>query len=82
MTESIRQNVYDIVVDLFNVPADEVGPDSSPATISQWDSLQHLNLVLAVEQVFGIQLSPEDIEKMTSVGKVIQIVEQKGRRTG
>jgi acyl carrier protein len=43
--------------------------------------MQHLNLVLAVEEQFNIQLSPEEIEQMRSVGQIAQIVEQKLQTT-
>jgi len=77
MTESVRNQIRDIVADLFLVPAEEIGPVSSPDTIERWDSMQHLNLVLALEQAFGIQLSPEDIQEMTTVGRVMELVEEK-----
>ena len=80
MTESAFDQIKDIVSDLFLVPVEEIGPDSSPDTIERWDSMQHLNLVLALEQAFDIQLSPEDIERMTTVGRIAQLIE--GRLPG
>ena len=49
---------------------------SSPETIENWDSMQHLNLVLAIEEKFGLQLEPEDIEQMKSIGAVAAMVEK------
>ena len=77
MTESVLEQVKYIVSDLFLVPEEEVGPESSPDTIEKWDSMQHLNLVLAVEQTFGIQLSTEEIERMNSVGLIVELIEEK-----
>jgi len=57
--------------------ADIITAASSPETIETWDSIQHLNLVLALEEKFGLQLSPEEIEQMKSVGEVIKLVEGK-----
>jgi acyl carrier protein len=39
--------------------------------------MQHLNLVLALEEKFGLQLDPEEIEQMKSVGAVAALVEKK-----
>ena len=50
---------------------------SSPETIPTWDSLQHLNLVLALEQEFRIQFTPEEIELILSVEKAATILEEK-----
>lgn len=67
--------------DIFGVPGDKVTPSSTPETIETWDSIQHLNLVLALEEKFGVQLSPEEIEQMKSIGDVIKVVEGKLQAT-
>jgi acyl carrier protein len=56
---------------------EQVQPESSPDTIPNWDSLQHLNLVLAVEQEFNVQFSPEEIEQLLSVELVAALLEEK-----
>jgi acyl carrier protein len=63
--------------DIFGVSADKITAASTPETIETWDSIQHLNLVLALEEKFGLQLSPEEIEQMKSIGDVIKLVEGK-----
>jgi len=50
---------------------------SSPDTIDTWDSIQHLNFVLALEEKFGLQLSPEEMEQMRSVGEAAQLIQGK-----
>lgn len=45
--------------DMFAVPEERIGADSSPETIEAWDWMQHLNLILALEERFGLQLLPE-----------------------
>lgn len=66
-----------IVADIFEVPLDQVLPQSSPDTIETWDSIHHLNLVLALEQEFGIQFSPEEIEQLLSVELIVALVAEK-----
>jgi acyl carrier protein len=63
--------------DLFGVPEEHISAASSPDTIEAWDSIQHLNLVLALEEKFGLQLSPEEMEQMKSIGDVTKLVEGK-----
>jgi acyl carrier protein len=74
---STFKQVQAIASDIFGVPAGKITADSSPETIENWDSMQHLNLVLALEEKFGLQLDPEDIEQMKSVGAVAALVEKK-----
>jgi acyl carrier protein len=66
-----------MAADLFGVAEDSLMPDSSPETVEGWDSLQHLNLALAVEERFGFQLSPEEMDRMRTIGRVAEIVERR-----
>lgn len=66
-----------IVADIFEVPLEKVTPQSSPDTIETWDSIHHLNLVLALEQEFGVQFSPEEIEQLLSVELIVALVAEK-----
>lgn len=74
---STLEQVQAIASDIFGVPSAKITTDSSPETIETWDSMQHLNLVLAIEEKFGLQLSPEEIEEMKSVGAVAALIEKK-----
>ena len=76
MTAGTFEQVRSIASDVFGTPADKITAESSPETIETWDSMQHLNLVLAVEEKFGVQLEPEDIEQMKNIGAVAALVEK------
>ncbi|MBV9742786.1 MAG: acyl carrier protein [Acidobacteriia bacterium] len=74
---SILERTRILVSEVLQVPLQEVGPESSPDTIETWDSLQHLNLVLALEQEFGIQFTPEEMEELLSVQLIADLVLEK-----
>jgi acyl carrier protein len=74
LTANTFEQVRAVAGDIFGLPPDRITAESSPETIENWDSMQHLNLVLAVEEKFGVQLEPEDIEQMKSIGAVAAIV--------
>ena len=76
MAENIEQRVVRVAADLFNLAPEEIGLNSSPQQIEVWDSMQHLNLVLALEQEFEIQFGPEQIERMKSIGEIVRFVEE------
>jgi acyl carrier protein len=76
LTASTFEQVRNIASDIFGIPADRITAQSSPETIENWDSMQHLNLVLAIEEKFGVQLDPEDIEQMKNIGAVAALVEK------
>jgi len=73
MLERVRR----LVADVFQLPVDEIRADSSPDSIEAWDSLHHLDLVLALEQEFGIQFTPEEIEQLLSVELIVALLAEK-----
>jgi acyl carrier protein len=77
MNPAIFNRVQGVVADLFSIPIAQVALETSSDTIKSWDSLQHLNLMLALEQEFGVQFSPEEIETLTSVQSIIQLLNLK-----
>ena len=76
MTASTLEQVRNVASDILGIPADKITAESSPETIENWDSMQHLNLVLAIEEKFGVQLEPEDIEQMKNIGAIAALVER------
>ena len=73
MLEQVRR----IVADVFQVPVETVQAQSSPDTIESWDSLHHLEMVLALEQEFGTQFTPEEIEQLLSVELIAGLLAEK-----
>ena len=77
MSPIVFQRVQRIAADVFSVPIAKINAESSADTIETWDLLQHLNFVLAVEQEFGVQFTPEEIEKLISVNTVVETLATK-----
>ena len=67
--------VYQIVSDVMGIPIEMINDEASPDSISSWDSMAHLNLILAIETEFNISLSPEEGLEMMSV-KLIRLTLQ------
>jgi acyl carrier protein len=77
LTSTILDQVRSVASDLFSIPVNRITAESSPENIEAWDSTQHLNFVLALEEKFGLQLSPEEMEQMNNVGEAATLVESK-----
>lgn len=54
------------MADVLGVNAAAIDEDSSPDTIATWDSLRHMNLMLALEEEFSVKLKDEDIMTLIS----------------
>jgi len=72
----MKEKVFRVVSQVFGVQIDELSEDSSPDTIQAWDSLKHMNLVLALEEEFGVRFSDEKIMQMLSVGLITEAVQE------
>jgi acyl carrier protein len=77
VTANVLDQVRAIAADIFSVPASRIQSDSTPETIESWDSIQHLNLALTLEEKFSVQLSPEEIEGMRNIGEIAKLIETK-----
>lgn len=55
-----EKRLRQVMADVFHIAADTIGDDTSVDTVEKWDSLTHLNLILALEQEFDVALSEEE----------------------
>jgi acyl carrier protein len=52
--------------------------DDSPVTVGGWDSLRQVEIILAVEETFGVALTTADIVELKSVGALVGILRRRG----
>jgi acyl carrier protein len=77
MNPAIFEKVRSIAADILQVKSGALSADSSPETVDTWDSVHHLNLVLALEESFDFQFSPEEMDQMKTIGQIAGFVEAK-----
>jgi acyl carrier protein len=53
-------------------------PSTSALNVPEWDSFNHINLVIAVETEFDVRLTTEEISGMRNVGDLVVTLNQKG----
>ena len=70
--------VSQLVSDVFGVPVETITPLSSADNIEAWDSLSHINLILAIESEFKVSLSPDEAMEMLTVGLIETILSERG----
>lgn len=72
----MKERVLSIVSNIMKWPLKEINEDSSPEDIDTWDSLNQINLVLALEEEFGVKFTDDQIVQMLSVRSVIETLER------
>jgi acyl carrier protein len=74
---SIEERVKKIIVEQLGVNADQVTPEAKFIEDLGADSLDTVELVMALEEEFGQEIPDEEAEKLQSVGDVIRYVEER-----
>jgi acyl carrier protein len=73
--QQTEQKLKEVLSRIFNVSLDMITDDASPDTIENWDSLRHMNLVLALEEEFDVEFTDDQVVEILSY-KLIKIVLQ------
>ena len=81
MAESVNDRVRGIIAEQLGVKLEEVTDTASFIEDLGADSLDTVELVMALEEEFGIEIPDEDAEKMITVGDAMKYIEQKSAGT-
>lgn len=71
----IYERLNEVFRDVFDDEEIMVNADTTADDIEDWDSLEHINLIAAVEQEFGIKFSMGQVVSMKNVGEMVSIIE-------
>lgn len=73
-----REKIYDklnrVFQDVFDNETLELEDNTTADDIEDWDSLTHIDLVVAVEKEFGIKFSMGEVRKLQNVGEMVDII--------
>ncbi len=72
--DEVYQKVRSVIVEQLGVSEDEVTTDASFTDDLGADSLDTVELVMALEEEFGTEIADEDAEKLTTVGKTVDYI--------
>ena len=77
MADDSKQKVLDLIVEQLGVDADNVTPDAHFIDDLGADSLDTVELVMAFEEEFDLEISDEDAEKLETVGNAIEYLNKR-----
>jgi len=71
-----EERLREVVAAMLELDVADVDDDTSTDTVRTWDSVRHMNLVIALEQAFDITIPDDDVATMTSYPIVRAVVEE------
>ena len=77
MSKNVEQTIRDLMAIVLNMDASKIDDGTSMDNTPGWDSANHINLVLALEEEFSISFEVSEFEMMTSYFDVVQTVTAK-----
>lgn len=72
----MENRIKKVMSDVFNIDVNSIGMESSPDNIENWDSLKHMNLIIALEEEFNIELNDDDIIEMLNYKLIVEILKK------
>lgn len=75
--QEIYPRLTQIMRDVFDDEDLVATPELTAHDVKEWDSVNHVTLVVAVEEAFGIKFKSAELEKMKNVGQLVEQIEKK-----
>jgi len=73
----LKDRIKEVIASVFGVEISEIDDNTSSDTLDFWDSLRHMNLIVALEEEFGIEFNDEEIVEMTDYKLIKAIIQEK-----
>lgn len=80
--KTIAERMKTVIVEQLGVKPEQVTPDAKFIEDLGTDSLDMVELVMAVEEEFGFEIPDEDTDALTTVGKAVEYVERRSNPDG
>lgn len=80
--EQIYAKLTEVFRDVLDDDTLVLRPDLTANDVEEWDSFNHINLIVAVEQRFGIKFQTAELESMQNVGHLVDLIHKKLAATG
>ena len=74
MVNAMEQRIKNVMSAVFEIPVNKIKGNASPDTIESWDSLKHMNFVIALEEEFEIEFINDEINEMMNFAQVKSVL--------
>ena len=78
MADKIIERLNEVFQNVFDDEDITVDRDTTADDIEDWDSLEHIRLIAAVEREFGVKFTMKEVSSMKNVGEMMDIIAERG----
>lgn len=75
----IYEKLNEVFQEVFDDDSIVVGPETTADDIEDWDSLEHITLISAVEEAFGMKFAMREVSTMKNVGEMAELIAERAR---
>lgn len=72
----MENKLKDICATIFEIEVSTINDDSSPDNIETWDSMNHMNLILAIEEEFELKILDDDAVELLSFAELVSYLKK------
>lgn len=72
--EALNERVRALLADVFQVPPEEVTSELAFGDLPQWDSLGHMDVMMRLEEQFGVEINTDTIAELVSVPAICEYI--------
>ena len=76
---SVEAKVKAVMSRVLRVPESDLSESSSPDTIESWDSLEHMNLILALEEELGFTFTEDQMVELVDLKTIVETADDLSR---
>lgn len=73
---SLVEQIQALLVEALRIPAEQATPELAFGDLPQWDSMGHMEVMMLLEQRYGIEISAETISALTSVPAICAYLQE------
>ena len=73
----MEEKIKEIIADVFGIDKESINEKTTPDTIETWDSLRHMNLVVAFEEEFEIEFDDDEIGELLNLKNIVEVITKK-----
>lgn len=76
-SDTLLAKVQAVFADVFRLAPEEITAETQFGELPAWDSMGHMDLMVALETHFGVEITAETISQLTSVAAIMEHIQAK-----